>query len=474
MNWCFNLVVLLLSLCLAIPSMSMSFVASVPPSSGVAPLLVRKLRQTKTVAECLELVPDHPTQDVVIAALHVCGKYNDLGTAIELLKRHPSDSCLSLTISIAGKCGDYKRALHLLRSSPSTPSIASYHSCLAACGKAKAWRECLELYERLDPSHRTACTAGIVLTAMAKSNRGEEALDFFNSLPSHDTQSVLKAMTALIGMGDLERARQLVEKHAPNEEMVVNRLTSAYAKAGNWEMVKQLNAKSSHAPSFEPWSVLPKIGKGRSAYWKLGTFFEQGKWSLTVALHPHRNPAKNGIKLLLLENEIKIGYLLMQNTPTESSLLGVFLDPNQRQRGLSKIFLALWLQLCLDAKISPITGIMNKPLLCLSLQHTFGYTPAPNNQGVSVEISASGSHDGKIVMYSAVKKSVGGAFSPADKEREGLIFVTDAPEPRGRVVHIKSCLLPPADLDKKVKKVLATGTFAYDRANPLKKIMCGS
>ena len=317
-------------------------------------------------------------------------------------------------------------------------------------------------------------TAGIVLTAMAKSNRGDEALDFFNSLPNHDTQTVLKTMIALVGMGDLERARQLVDKHAPNEEMIVNRLTSAYAKAGNWDMVKQINAKSSYAPSFEPWSVLPKIGKGRSAYWKLGTFYEKDKLNLTVALHPHRNPAKNGIKLLLLENEIKIGYLLMQNNATESSLLGVFLEPSQRQRGLSKVFLALWLQLCLDAKVTPITGIMNKPLLCLSLQHTFGYVPATNNQGVSVEISPSGSADGKIVMYSAVKKSVGGAFSPADKEREGLVFVTEAPEPRGRTVHIKSCLSPPADLEEKVKRVLATGTFDYDRACPLKKIMCGS
>jgi hypothetical protein len=86
--------------------------------------------------------------------------------------------------------------------------------------------------------------------------------------------------------------------------------------------------------------------------------------------------------------------------------------------------------LCLDAKITPITGVMNKPLLCLTLQHTFGYTPAPNNQGVSVEVSASGTVDGTIVVYSPRKKAIGGAFSPADKEREGLVFVTEAPDPQ--------------------------------------------
>lgn len=458
--------------------------------------LVRRLRQTKSVAECLELVPEDPSQDVVVAALHICGKHNDLGTAIELMKRHPSDTSLSLTISIAGKLGDYKKALQLLYScsAPSSPSIASYHACLAACGKAKAWRDCLDLYERLDPANRTACTAGIVLTAMAKSNRGSEALDFFHSLPEsrRDVQAVLKTMTALIGMRDLEAARQLVENNAPHEAMIVNRLTSAYAKAGNWEMVRHLNAQSSQqqttqppkqkqqqqqhvAYSFEPWNGLPKLGKGRAAYWKLGTYRDKDTRNLTVALHPHRNPTKNGIKLLLLDDtDVKIGFLLMQNTPTESSLLGVFLDPNQRQRGLCKLVLALWMTLCLDAKITPLTGVMNKPLLCLSLQHTFGYTPAPNNQGVSVEISSSGTADGTIVMYSPSKKAIGGAFSPADKEREGLVFVTEPPDPRGRIVHIKTCLVPPTNLHTNVQKVLASGTFEYDRQVHLKTILCGS
>ena len=130
--------------------------------------MVGKVRQTKSVADCLEMVPDNPTQGVVVAALHVCGRHNELGTAIALLNRYPSDSCLSLTISIAGKCGDYQRALKLLRSSKSSPAVASYHSCLAACGKAKAWRECLDLNESMNPSHRTPCSSGIGSTVMEK------------------------------------------------------------------------------------------------------------------------------------------------------------------------------------------------------------------------------------------------------------------------------------------------------------------
>ena len=121
-----------------------------------------------------------------------------------------------------------------------------------------------------------------------------------------------------------------------------------------------------------------------------------------------------------------------------------------------------------------MTGIMNKPLLCLSLQHTFGYTPAPNNHGVAVVISSSGMADGKIVIFSEWKKSVEGAFSPAEKEREGLIFTTEPPKPRGRIVHVKATFLPPLDLDVKVENALSSGSFDYIRGDCLKKILCGS
>jgi hypothetical protein len=172
-------------------------------------------------------------------------------------------------------------------------------------------------------------------------------------------------------------------------------------------------------------------------------------------------------------NNGKIGYLLMKNNASESSLLGVFLDPYQRQRGLSKIFLAIWMKLCLDADIDANTGVMNKPLLCLTLQHTFGYTP-PALGGVPVEIAASTTEAGRIVMYSATAKAIAGAFSPSDQKREGLVFVSKPPEPRGRVVHMKACLFPPEDLAPKVESILdGGGTFDYDRTHCIKTIMCG-
>lgn len=449
------------------------------------PLVARQMKKSKSVVECLALLPDEPTTDVLLAALQVCGKHSDLATALKLLRDHKdhSEACITSTISIAGKCGDYKTAMKLLNESP-TKSVASYHTALAACGKAKAWRECLQLYNQLPPSNRYASTlpGNICLTAMANAKRGKEAQVFFEThmVPhKHDLQSVLKTMTALIAARDLDNAHAVMLKYgsADDSATLMDRLTSAYARANNWAMVEQLNSQSSSgAISFQPWKVLPKLGKGRAAHWKLGTYVDAHN-NLIVALQPHRNPTRNGIKLLLMDGETKIGYLLMKNTDTESSLLGAFLDPNQRQRGLSKVFLAVWMQLCLDAGITAVTGVMNKPLLCLTLQHTFGYEPSSSSAegagaAVSVEISPS-KGDGKIVIYSPTGKSVAGAFSPADKKREALVIVNTPPEPRGRTVIVKSALRPPKDLADKVKCTLDKGTFQYNKEISIKSVLCG-
>jgi hypothetical protein len=43
------------------------------------------------------------------------------------------------------------------------------------------------------------------------------------------------------------------------------------------------------------------VGKGKVAHWDFATY-EEDDIALTVALQPHRNPSKNGTKLLLFDN----------------------------------------------------------------------------------------------------------------------------------------------------------------------------
>jgi pentatricopeptide repeat protein len=213
-------------------------------------------------------------------------------------------------------------------------------------------------------------------------------------------------------------------------------------------------------------------------YWMIGTYSDpiQG-YHFIVALQPHRNPIKNGIKILLYNNNnnnntigtTKVGYLLMINHPANaiqdltnnnetssamsgtSTLLGVYLDPLYRQGGLSKVMIAIWLQLCHKAQAIPRTGIMNKPLLVLVLQHTFHFIPevTSGNNGVNVEVSlvpnttASATSMGvpssssAIGIYSSNIKCLQGVFSLRDIRRENIQLLREPSAPRrGRSCQI--------------------------------------
>jgi len=207
---------------------------------------------------------------------------------------------------------------------------------------------------------------------------------------------------------------------------------------------------------FEYWDFpgLTKVNGSNhvSNYWEIGQYTSKYA-NVTVALQPHRNPSKNGIKLLFFvadqktKEPIKVGFLLMINSPEPgtgtSKFLGMFLDPSLRGGGLSKICLAIWMHFCLEAKIKPVTGIMNKPLLCLVLQHKFGWVPIDKRQGVDAEISTG--DGGSVVLYSSRTRSLLGAFSPSDLKHQNIVLSQVPPDPRGRTTRIRAALEPPKD-----------------------------
>ena len=69
----------------------------------------------------------------------------------------------------------------------------------------------------------------------------------------------------------------------------------------------------------------------------------------------------------------------------DSALRGMRIVEDLRGRGLSKVLLATWLRMCLDAGLEPLTRTINKPILSLSLAR-FGFTPT-NSRGEVVSIS---------------------------------------------------------------------------------------
>ena len=152
-------------------------------------------------------------------------------------------------------------------------------------------------------------------------------------------------------------------------------------------------------------------------------------------------------------------------------MLGLFLDHNIRKQGLSKILIAIWLDLCVRAGVTPRTGVIHKPLLALVLQHSFGFRPRQDGlggtqKGVLVEISP-GSDGSTVLLYAPFLKSLQGAFAFWDLKRENIRLLQESPHPRGRMCHVGTKLtVGDEDVTELVERHLAgktgTGSLVYN------------
>ena len=500
-------------------------------------LFIRRIERCKTVAEAQALMQQHDGQQAsqisssnnnnnnrysawedgpFLAALNVCGKHRDLSTALAIFRQHPTESCRSTTISICGRVGNVRQALQLWDDCPIF-SVACCHAVMAACGQSGSWQDAMSVLDSMPLSTRSTLTYNVALSVLASSKRGTEAVALLNTMeeaaktnPNSDCHSdsdgkastttqrmterqpaaaipicYQRVASALIGEGKIDDAAELVgrmqDRDMEPSDGMVDLIVAAYAKIGAWGKVTSLEEQvnqdgKTRTESFRPWpncEGFKKVGQGKAAYWKLGRY--RSDIDLTIALQPHRNPGKNGIKLLLMDGTDRIGYLLMINSAQDrtSTMLGMYLDKQQRSRGLSKVLMAVWMRLCLDTNIQAVTGVMNKPLLCLVLQHTFGYNaPHTDQRGMNVEISPG--PDGAVVVYSP-DRMLEGVFCPRDIKRENLILTKHPPTYRGRITRVKSTLVPPTKetLVNTIKGVLENGFHYTLSVEALKQILLG-
>ena len=125
--------------------------------------------------------------------------------------------------------------------------------------------------------------------------------------------------------------------------------------------------------------TLRKVGWGRDACWRLGTFDDLSNLlALDVDFALDRNPDEPCCKLLFVnrtsEKRRRVGYMLLAAKEDASALRGMQISEDLRGRGLSRVLLAAWLRMCITASLQPTTGTINKPLLALTLDR-FGFEP---------------------------------------------------------------------------------------------------
>jgi len=136
-------------------------------------------------------------------------------------------------------------------------------------------------------------------------------------------------------------------------------------------------------------ATLEKVGKGHAAAWRLADFRTE-ETGMQARLALDRNPAEPCCKLMFVGGRSgqreKLGHMLLACDEDGSALRGMRIREDLRGRGLSKLLLAVWLRLCLEAGLTPRTRTINKPLLSLSLA-AFGFAPT-NQRGMLVRVSA--------------------------------------------------------------------------------------
>ena len=221
-----------------------------------------------------------------------------------------------------------------------------------------------------------------------------------------------------------------------------------------------------------------KVGKGKDSWWEIGQYLRNDTLVI-IGIHPHRNPVRNGLSLVFYQDGVRLGRLLLKNSSSEkvdgensgrllySSIVGMEVDKSYRGRGLSKLFIAIWLKCCLSVGAYPRAAMMNKPLISLVLIK-FGFVP--NEGGTCCELIRLSNRnklfDPKFGLYSS-SKTLQGVFSErvlrsqniaildyaslSTRSEASVIYIKTAFEHPISVVENAVDYNPPAEISNQLK-----------------------
>ncbi|KAL3939724.1 MAG: hypothetical protein SGBAC_005616 [Bacillariaceae sp.] len=420
------------------------------------------------------------------AAIAACGRAKDWERALEIHnEKIPKEQRTTLTtnalMTILAQCRKGAQALRVLQDFQDDDDHKDDH---------KDDHEVVDGDDCLQQRRLSRATVQSAIYAMVRSQMELEAFEVLEKLALQQQQLEEEKQQ------QPEEEKQFTTKsqqpqQGPTDAMF-DILTAAFHKRSNWEYVRKVEqlrhpersielSEVKNKYSFQQWRKLEKVGIGKRSYFVLGHVWmrqsgssQSAALNVTIGVQPNRNPGKNGIHLEFYENHepskhethrTKLGFLLMQNSAIDntSTLLGMFLTPASRGKGISKACMAVWLSFCLQANIRPKTGVINKPLLALALQHTFGFPPkkggidielvspslVPAHEQEAAQSTTSASAAPPLWVYTASRKTIEGAFSPWDIQNQNICMLSEppqaSPETR-RLVSVRTAFETPSDL----------------------------
>jgi hypothetical protein len=257
---------------------------------------------------------------------------------------------------------------------------------------------------------------------------------------------------------------QDMEKNNESSDAAYKSLLNIFTKEKKWDDVALVRQHIQHTDMLmEDTSGflldLDKLEKvqGNKVWYKLGQvkYGDENENDLIFGIQNHRNPTDNGVSLVFYEaTGKKIGYMLIRNQYHQeilfSDIMGMFIQEEHRGRGIAKICIAIWLQLCLICRAFPRSEKINKPLLSLVLSK-FGFKP--NDGGVDVEISPISNTNVDVATlnwrpdFALYSKSISpndGTFGDRELITQRMVIVNIPPHPRGKQATVKTSMYHPS------------------------------
>jgi hypothetical protein len=223
-----------------------------------------------------------------------------------------------------------------------------------------------------------------------------------------------------------------------------------------------------------------KVGKGRECWWEIGryslsfpndenrTFDAKSSAqvrSIIIGIQPHKNPLCNGLSIVFYDetSRVKLGRMLLRNSSNSrqrkgqhqlesfyySSLVGMEVSETRRGEGLSKIFVAIWLHICLKTNTYPRAAVMNKPLISCVLMG-FNFVPQSGGSRVGLirlnNLSSihrdNDEHPPQFGLYSPSGKSLQGLFSQRYLRVQNIAILDHPPSSAsgqsGTIIYVKT------------------------------------
>ncbi|CAE8666119.1 unnamed protein product [Polarella glacialis] len=154
---------------------------------------------------------------------------------------------------------------------------------------------------------------------------------------------------------------------------------------------------------------------------------------INVALS--KDPQAPGLVVRFWLQKAAMGYALLEVKLSILSLRGIHISEQFRGRGLSKMFIAVWLALCFKLDVLPATAKMDKPLISLGLQQ-FGFVPTRGT--FSLEVSPGvGADSAETVLWSEDLPRLRTKFSKLYLKHQRMVIASERP-PRGRTVFVNT------------------------------------